>query len=272
MFEVPGAREEEAHAAAAVALMAAVAEKSEVAGREEEEEAGSNLDFVEELPFEEEEDGYISSSCSISMSSDVESSHQITVPVFIEPAPPEIRRTTPPQPPPLLLHHQPLLAGEEAGGGGGLLVGSSGSDLRGLLRGEQAPRLIHQETMHTDSGLDTEDICPASPTNSRFSADLPDSPKLAKHGGPSTVAAGSVVGGGNVSGGAFDDDSLRLVLVRDIGIQCCAESPNLSMRRRQLRSADNEPVGAADIEACDDDLEGQRTSNLTRHLSAELLF
>ena len=39
--------------------------------------------------------------------------------------------------------------------------------------------------MHTDSGLDTEDICPASPTNSRFSADIPplDSPRRLKHGG-----------------------------------------------------------------------------------------
>ena len=53
------------------------------------EEEGEDL---EDLPYEAEDgEGYISSSCSISMSSDLESSHQITVPVFIEPAPPEIR-------------------------------------------------------------------------------------------------------------------------------------------------------------------------------------
>ena len=207
MFEVPGSRKEE---------------ELEVCKPED----GLNLDFVEELPFEDGE-GYISSSCSISMSSDVESSHQITVPVFIEPAPPEIRS-------PEL--DEPLL---------------DSGDLRGLLRGDH-PRVIRQETMHTDSGLDTEDICPASPTNTRFSADIPnleDSPRP-KHQG-------------------FEDESLRLVLVRDIGIQCCAESPNLSLHRRHRSADDHEP--SADLEACDD-FDGQRTDNLTRHLSAELLF
>ena len=47
-------------------------------------------EYAADIPFDEYE-GYMSSSCSISMSSDVESSHLITVPVFVEPAPPEIR-------------------------------------------------------------------------------------------------------------------------------------------------------------------------------------
>merc|ERR1719356_1540908 len=69
-------------------------------------------------------EGYMSSSCSISMSSDIESSHQITVPVFIEPAPPEAR------------HEEDE---EESG-----QVGS-------YWRDDAANRLVHQETMHTDS-------------------------------------------------------------------------------------------------------------------------
>ena len=85
-----------------------------------EEEA--NIDFVEELPFEEGEEGegYISSSCSISMSSDLESSHQITVPVFIEPAPPELRFPSP------------------------QTEDDRGGDIGGLLRGDH-PRIAHQE-------------------------------------------------------------------------------------------------------------------------------
>ena len=105
------------------------------------------------------------------MSSDLESSHQITVPVFIEPAPPEIR--------------------------------FYGDVSQHEVGGEREPRLVHQETLHTDSGLDTEEICPATPTGGRFSA-----------------------------GTVTESDNLRMVLVRDIGIQCSAESPNLNLHRR----------------------------------------
>ena len=86
-------------------------------------------------------------------------------------------------------------------------------------------RLQHQETMHTDSGLDTEDICPATPTGGRFSATptggalSPVSPGFRKISEPGPDATAT-------------DDNLRMVLVRDIGIQCCAESPNLNLHRR----------------------------------------
>ena len=152
-YEVPGSREEENYLS-----VPAIRELS-AAG-----------DFPPDLPYDDFE-GYMSSSCSISMSSDLESSHQITVPVFIEPAPPEIR-----------------LFGDVVQEGPG---------------GEDIPRLVHQETLHTDSGLDTEEICPATPTGGRFSA-----------------------------GTGTESDNLRLVLVRDIGIQCSAESPNLNLHRR----------------------------------------
>ena len=139
-------------------------------------------------------EGYMSSSCSISMSSDIESSHQITVPVFIEPAPPEAR------------HEEDE---EESGQAGS------------YWRDDAANRLVHQETMHTDSGLDTEEICPASPYGGRYSAEdmlaSSESPQCNKKG----------------SRHLEEEGALRMVLVRDIGIQCCAESPQLSTRGRK---------------------------------------
>merc|ERR550532_1855109 len=150
-------------------------------------------DFPPDLPYDDYE-GYISSSCSISMSSDLESSHQITVPVFIEPAPPEIR-----------------FYGDLSQPEAGVL-----SEWR-----EEIPRLVHQETMHTDSGLDTEEICPATPYGGRYSAEdmlaSSESPQCNKKG----------------SRHLEEEGALRMVLVRDIGIQCCAESPQLSTRGRK---------------------------------------
>ena len=164
---------------------------------------------------EEDYEGYISSSCSISMSSDLESSHQITVPVFIEPAPPEIR----------------FYVGPSLGTVPGLGSEYWRQDSRGHEAGGQR-QLQHQETMHTDSGLDTEEICPATPTGGRFMS--PASPALA-----SKLPLDSVALAGQGSMGT--QDNLRMVLVRDIGIQCCAESPNLSLGRRS-KSADNSGV------------------------------
>ena len=96
------------------------------------------------------------------MSSDIESSHQITVPVFIEPAPPEIR-----------------LGDEEEGG----------QSASSYWREDGVNRLVHQETMHTDSGLDTEDICPATPTGGRFSVLSPGSPGASKRPGDAANVA-----------------------------------------------------------------------------------
>ena len=174
-------------------------------------EFGASQDYNPDLQFEDF-DGYVSSSCSISMSSDMESSHQITVPVFIEPAPPEIR------------------FGEEVPPAEGF------SD----FWRDDIPRLVHQETMHTDSGLDTEEICPATPTGGRFSAD-----------------ALSPVSPFNKRSGA-DEENLRMVLVRDIGIQCCAESPNLNSHRRSQSGENSEHP--------------ERPSSLSGKFPSELLF
>ena len=174
-------------------------------------EFGGPQDYNPDLQFEDF-DGYVSSSCSISMSSDMESSHQITVPVFIEPAPPEIR------------------FGEDAP------LAEGFSD----FWRDDIPRLVHQETMHTDSGLDTEEICPATPTGGRFSADAlsPVSP-FNKRSGP-------------------DEENLRMVLVRDIEIQCCAESPNLNSHRRSQSGENSEHP--------------ERPSSLSGKFPSELLF
>ena len=100
---------------------------------------------------------------------------------------------------------------------------------------------MHQETMHTDSGLDTEEICPATPTGGRFSAEAlsPVSP-FNKRSGP-------------------EDENLRMVLVRDIGIQCCAaESPNLNSHRRS--------------QSCENSEQAERPSSLSGKFPSELLF
>ena len=200
---------------------------------------------------EEDYEGYISSSCSISMSSDLESSHQITVPVFIEPAPPEIR----------------FYIGPGLGTVPGLGSEYWREDVRGLEAG--GPRqLQHQETMHTDSGLDTEEICPATPTGGRFMSPAtptrgqfmsPASPALASKLPQETLAPGG-------QGAMGTQDNLRMVLVRDIGIQCCAESPNLSLGRRS-KSAENSG-------ATREGLEGRPTSlcSAAGKFQSELLF
>ena len=189
----------------------------ELPGMREEEEAGAqdnntpnsnflNIPSLEDFACKDQQqhiegdvlvpsdefEAYISSSCSISMSSDVESSHQITVPVFIEPAPPEAR------------------LGEEE---------DRMQSVSSYWREDGAPRLVHQETMHTDSGLETEEICPASPYGSHYSADM--------------LGGSSVSPLGKGTRHLEEEGVLRMVLVRDIGIQCSAESPHLSSHGRK---------------------------------------
>ena len=182
-------------------------------------------------------EGYMSSSCSISMSSDIESSHQITVPVFIEPAPPEERDE------------------EEDDNGGN--DGQAGS----YWREDAANRLVHQETMHTDSGLDTEEICPASPYGGRYSA---DDMLLASSESPQCTKG---------SRHLEEEGALRMVLVRDIGIQCCAESPQLSTRGRKGSRASAGSSHTPPRTASGSPATGGATSSKDRqNFTTELLF
>ena len=62
------------------------------------------------------------------------------------------------------------------------------------------------------------------------------------------------------------------VLVRDIGIQCCAaESPNLSRRHKSVDEATTTTVTAIDEESGDGSCT-ERTATARRTYSAELLF
>ena len=89
---------------------------------------------------------------------------------------------------------------------------------------------LFQETMHTDSGLDTEDICPASPTNSRLSITESPGGRIKHQNTDLTSCGGSA---NTTSAGFVEEENLRLVLVRDIGIQCCTDSP-ATVRRRNM--------------------------------------
>jgi hypothetical protein len=77
---------------------------------------------------------------------------------------------------------------------------------------------------------------------------------------PLLKGTGGGGGGRHLAAGEDEDEEeegeeqhLRLVLVRDIGIQCCAaESPNLSGNRRQ-RSVDSNTSGGLNVAAASTD-------------------
>ena len=161
---------------------------------------------------EDEEDTYASSSCSISIESDCEPSrgHQITVPVTIEPPPPEMRlgannRTD-------HHHHHP-----------------SKNDLhedieicQGQL--EASPKTGSTTRYAQDS---TEEIRRASPGGKIKSPEVKHKTEIMQveledvqlpKQEPSTAVP--------------QDPGMRMVLVRDIGVQVSGDSPNLNLNRR----------------------------------------
>ena len=153
--------------------------------------SNTSKDKDEERDNEDANDA--SSSCSLSIGSEEgDLSHQITVPVTIEPPPPNMRpshseaahrQTTSARPP---VRTASLTERE--------------SDL--CLVGQAT--LARQETLHADSGMDTEDIFPSSPTTECKAIDEPAD---------------------------IQDD--EMVLVRDIGVQVSDDSPNLSISPRR---------------------------------------
>jgi hypothetical protein len=123
----------------------------------------------------EDEELYASSSCSISIGSDAESSHHIiTVPVTIEHPPPDVR-LSPPPPPPIAS-----------------TASSSPSPPSGIRPKAPTPRAPAGH----DSGLDTDDIAVMSRPASSSS------------------------------------ELVRMVLVRDVGVQVCGDSPSLNRTKR----------------------------------------
>lgn len=160
-------------------------EEEEESDSETEEEEGEGGEKAKKPAQEDDQqEPYDSSSCSISMGSDTndQSSHQITVPVTIEHPPPEMRFATP----------------------------SMTDEGSASAAAPAAPPNPAPPTAQTDSGLDTEEIVPASPQQ------VP----------PEAEAAAAAAAGDD------EDDSIRMVLVRDIGVQVCGDSPNLNSTRR----------------------------------------
>ena len=104
----------------------------------------------------------------------------------------------------------------------------------------QRPPVPRQDTLHTDSGLDTEEIVPASPPRPPEQlVGRPNCPKSAqadeqrKNYQP-TAAASAIPA---LLGAAGDEDviidGVRMVLVRDIGVQVCGDSPLLNSTREE---------------------------------------
>ena len=99
--------------------------------------------------------------------------------------------------------------------------------------------MIDQDTLHTDSGLDTEEIVPASPPRPP-EHNAPRSPSGQLGHPPKAEPAAVPTLGGQLLGvgvGGDDDvivDGVRMVLVRDIGVQVCGDSPLLNSTREDL--------------------------------------
>ena len=103
----------------------------------------------------------------------------------------------------------------------------------------QRPPVPRQDTLHTDSGLDTEEIVPASPPRPPEQlVGRPNCPKSAqadeqrKNYQPAAAASVSAIPA--LGGGGDEDviiDGVRMVLVRDIGVQVCGDSPLLNSTR-----------------------------------------
>lgn len=172
-------------------------------------ETDEGEDGDEENEDEEfEEDIYASSSCSISITSDCaplmtsSQTNQITVPVTIEHPPPELRNNN--------------------------NNNNSHSSPEVVVPAQHQIGLPRQETAHTDSGLDTEDILPA-PDQQQQQPVASQQPRRME------VIAGDEQEAVRLLGESLlmqEEEGVRMVLVRDIGVQVYGDSPSLNSTRR----------------------------------------
>ena len=128
------------------------------------------------------------------------------MPVTIEHPPPELRLMS--SPPAQILHEQ-------------------------QQQQLQRPPVPRQDTLHTDSGLDTEEIVPASPPRPPEQlVGRPNCPKSAQadEQRTATAAASAIPAAGDED---VIIDGVRMVLVRDIGVQVCGDSPLLNSTREE---------------------------------------
>ena len=178
---------------------------------------------------DDDDDMYASSSCSISIESDCEPGrgHQITVPVTIEPPPPEMRTTA--------------CANNN----------SSVVSRRDHHHHSKKVCQIHHPSKAGNKGQDSvEEIKRASPGSGNVSEArqrIPETEKEEPEVTSSEVASG-----------------MRMVLVRDIGVQVSGDSPNLNLHRRthkrhQQQQQQQQPVP-------------QRQDSLAEQFPAEILF
>ena len=213
-------------------------EEQQLEEETEDEEEEEDEDDDDELAREaDDEIDYASSSCSISMTSDCAPANnnnahhsgsaaapaasgpnhsQITVPVTIEHPPPELRVDC-------------LLESEAGGGGGASALPSCSSSstaattVVATLGTNNKRGLTRQETGHTDSGLETEDILPA-PVAQEQQPQQQQPPQ--QHQGQNLLEEQFLLGE------VDPETGLRMVLVRDIGVQVYGDSPSLNSTRR----------------------------------------
>ena len=207
---------------------------------------------------DEDDDIYASSSCSISIESDCEPGrgHQITVPVTIEPPPPEMR----------------LACANNSS------TNSSSSHVRRdhhhhAKKDSHKVCQIHHHSTKTGNGKaqdSMEEIKRVSPAGFQAAEALPSRPEADKdEAGPDATSSSDAASG------------MRMVLVRDIGVQVSGDSPNLNLHRRthkrqqQLQQQQQQQhlhqhqhhAGAAGAAAA-----AQRQDSLAEKFPAEILF
>ena len=173
---------------------------------------------IKSRSVEDEEEMYASSSCSISIESDCEPGrgHQITVPVTIEPPPPEMRtacannnNTSSSSSRERRDHHHHAKKSHE--------------EVNKICQIHQPPKPGKQYAQDS-----TEEIKRASPGGAAASPEVKRTPPEVKRNHPEVVKEEPEAS----SSTAVMEPGMRMVLVRDIGVQVSGDSPNLNLNRR----------------------------------------
>jgi hypothetical protein len=194
---------------------------------------------------DDDDEFYASSSCSISIESDCEVSrgHQITVPVTIEPPPPEMRTA--------------CANNNNSSSGGGH---SHSSNPR--REHHHHTRRSHDEAPPSQPHKPCQ-IHPSPKSGKPAAQDSTEEIKRASPGGAAAVSAPEVSRPPpetEVDAPSTEAGGMRMVLVRDIGVQVSGDSPNLNLQRRtHKRQQQQQPPP-------------QRQDSLAEKFPAEILF
>jgi hypothetical protein len=195
---------------------------------------------------EDDEDTYASSSCSISIESDCEPSrgHQITVPVTIEPPPPEMRtganvRTDHLHPSKNDLHEdiEVCQGQQQTSPKTGSMTRYAQDSTEEIKRASPGGKLKSPEVKHKAVSIIVEVEEEKQPPPKQ--EPLPVTPQ---------------------------DPGMRMVLVRDIGVQVSGDSPNLNLNRRMHKR--HQPTQHHQLSQTGP----QRQDSLAEKFPAEILF